>query len=637
VLSAEIAALDKLLKTQTPALDAAQAQWEKEILAAQSAWIALDPETFVSTAGATLTKLEDKSLLAGGANADDETYIVTSTSRLETITAIGLEVMPDASLPKGGPGRNPYGNFQLAAVELEANGRRASFKTAAVDSSSGRFDAANFLKGEQPWAIDATRDVARFKRQAVLALDQPLNLTKGAAGIPLTIRLKHLGRGFGQSIGRLRLSVTASDDPLRITMIPAKLRPLLDVALAGRTAAQREELAAHYRGLAPSLEQARRRLPELRVALSQLAIPSALILQERASFERPSTWFRERGSYLSPGERVYAATPRALPPIPESASYNRLGLARWLVDESNPLTARVVVNRAWEQFFGIGLVETSEDFGTQGAPPSHPELLDWLAVEFRNPQTAIGNQQSKPWSLKALHRLIVTSATYRQSSAGAPALLEKDPGNRLLARGPRFRMVAVMVRDAMLAASGLLNRKLGGPSVFPPQPGSIWANNYIRDKWKESEGADRYRRSLYTFWRRTAPHPGMTAFDATTRETCTVRRVRTNTPLQALTLLNDDASFEIARGLARRIVSELPAGGVKDRARYGFRLCRARAPNAAELERLTRFFEEQRAHFTRDPQSAGQVAGSSQAGAELAAWTMTANVLLNLDGTITKE
>lgn len=194
-----------------------------------------------------------------------------------------------------------------------------------------------------------------------------------------------------------------------------------------------------------------------------------------------------------------------------------------------------------------------------------------------------------------------------------------------------------MVRDTLLAASGLLNRKLGGPSVFPPQPESIWSNNYNGDKWKESEGADRYRRSLYTFWRRTAPSPGMTAFDATTRETCTVRRIRTNTPLQALTLLNDDASFEIARGLAKRMISELPAGDVKERARYGFRLCRARAPKAAELERLTRFFEEQRAHFTRHPQSAAQVAGSSQAGAELAAWTMTANVLLNLDGTITKE
>ena len=224
---------------------------------------------------------------------------------------------------------------------------------------------------------------------------------------------------------------------------------------------------------------------------------------------------------------------------------NRLGLARWLVDERNPLVARVAVNRIWQQVFGRGIVETSEDFGSQGAAPSHPELLDWLATEFI----------AKGWSQKALLRLIVTSSTYRQSSVVTPQLAERDPDNRLLARGPRFRMEAEMVRDVTLAASGLLSAKMHGPSVFPLQPPGVWNMPYSSDKWTTSEGEDRYRRSLYTFWRRTSPYPAFMTFDTTSREFCTVRRVRTNTPLQALTLLNDPASFEAARALAARMIA----------------------------------------------------------------------------------
>ena len=238
---------------------------------------------------------------------------------------------------------------------------------------------------------------------------------------------------------------------------------------------------------------------------------------------------------------MYARTPLALPPMKDSLPANRLGLARWLVDRDNPLVARVQVNRLWEQLFGRGLVETSEDFGTQGQPPSHPELLDWLAVELMD----------RGWSQKTLLRTIVTSATYRQASAVPAALAERDPYNRLFARGPRFRLEAEMIRDGELAASGLLSAKMHGPSVFPAQPEGIWNMPYNEDRWVESEGEDRYRRSLYTFLRRTSPYPMQMTFDATSREYCAARRVRTNTPLQALTLLNDRASFEAARALAR--------------------------------------------------------------------------------------
>jgi hypothetical protein len=308
---------------------------------------------------------------------------------------------------------------------------------------------------------------------------------------------------------------------------------------------------------------------------------------------------------------------------------NRLGLALWLVDENNPLTPRVTVNRLWEQYYGHGLVETVEDFGTQGERPSHPELLDWLATEFLREGTR----------MKPMHRLIVLSATYRQGSRVTPELRERDPYNRLLARGPRFRVEAEMVRDIALAASGLLSGKVGGPSVFPVQPEGIWDNPYSDDRWETSEGEDRYRRALYTFTRRTAPYPGLTVFDAPSREFCTARRVRTNTPLQALTTLNDPVFFEAARALAARTLKEASASVPAERATLAFRLCTARRPQPAELLPLLSFEEAQLERFKADPVAARAVAGTAPPAeaAELAAWTMVANVLLNLDETLTKE
>ncbi len=283
---------------------------------------------------------------------------------------------------------------------------------------------------------------------------------------------------------------------------------------------------------------------------------------------------------------------------------NRLGLARWLVSPANPLTARVTVNRAWEQFFGRGIVETSEDFGTQGSPPSHPELLDWLATEFVRLK----------WSQKALHRLIVTSATYRQDASASETLIEKDPYNRLFARGPRFRMEAEMIRDAALSASGLLSSKIGGPSVFPLQPDGIWDNPYSDAKWVTSEGEDKYRRGLYTFIRRTSPYPAFMTFDATSREFCTVRRVRTNTPLQALTLLNDEAFFEAARALAARTLADVPSTAgrsgpalEKARASHAFRLCTSRTPTDIETARIVRSYEAQLRHYRSRPGDAAKV------------------------------
>jgi mono/diheme cytochrome c family protein len=353
---------------------------------------------------------------------------------------------------------------------------------------------------------------------------------------------------------------------------------------------------------------------------------TALVVAEKAG-GKPQTNLRIRGAYVNKGEVVPAATPSFLPPLKADEPLNRLGLARWLVDADQPLTARVTVNRIWETYFGKGLVETSDDFGSQGTPPSHPELLDWLAVEF-----------SSGWSLKKLHRLIVTSATYRQSSHVDRALAERDPYNRLLARAPRYRLEAELLRDNALAIAGLLSPAVGGPSVFPLGPSETGRVNTNKEnlRWTVSAGPDRYRRGLYTFWRRTSPYPTFATFDAPSREFCTLRRTRTNTPLQALSGLNDPAFWEAAQALGRRIAAS-PGAGPRDRLAYGFRLCAAHTPGAADLGRLEKAFAAERAAFAADAAAMKTVCGGPDASPELAASIMLANVLLNLDETITRE
>jgi hypothetical protein len=360
------------------------------------------------------------------------------------------------------------------------------------------------------------------------------------------------------------------------------------------------------------------------------AVPTTPVMVE---LEKPrATHVLTRGNFLSKGDKVQAATPAVLHAFPAGAPTNRAGLAQWLVDTNNPLTARVMMNRFWEQYFGRGIVETDEDFGVQGEKPTHPQLLDWLATEF----------MGQGWSMKAMHKLIVMSAAYRQSSRATPELLQRDPFNRLYARGPRTRLDAETLRDQALAIAGLLSGKLGGPSVFPPQPDGIWQVVYSGDKWQTSKGDDKYRRALYTFWRRTMPHPAMTTFDAPSREFCVVKRTRSNTPLQALLLLNDPAYVECAQALARRVMRE-SAPSVEARARRAFRLCVSREPRPHEVQRLTQLYQQQLSRYKEDRSAAEKMATSELGPApegmdvqELAAWTVVANVLLNLDETITK-
>jgi len=563
--------------------------------------------------------------------------VVEARANLASITGLRLEVLSYASLPKGGPGRDPEGNFFLSDIELEvspADGSSAAqkivFKEGLADESQSGYDVSNLVKklpGATAWAIDKSTGSGYAERQAVLLPAKPFGFEGGTL---ISIRLKHNLRKSSRNIGRFRLSVTSISDPRGVVVVPARLRPVLGISLGQRTEEQKKAISAVYRSATSLLEPTRAKKAELEKSLGDLGIVTALVMGEGRSFERPCTNIRIRGSFLSKGDKVCAGVPGSLNPLPEDVMPNRLGLAEWLVSEDNPLTARVAVNRFWEVLFGRGIVETTEDLGTKGEPPTHPDLLDWLATEF----------MQQEWSMKKMIRLIVTSSTYRQSSRVTPESEERDPYNKLLARCPRFRVEGEMVRDITLAASGLLSRKIGGPSVFPYQPPGLWDRPYSKAKWVTSEGEDRYRRGLYTFLRRTSPYPSLSTFDAPSREFCTVRRLRTNTPLQTLTTLNDPVFFEAARALARRIVEDAGPDAAA-RVTYGFRRVLTRQPAPQELDRLLAFWRMEVDRFQREPKSAVEVvkddSGPSSQFPELAAWTMVANVLLNLDETITKE
>ncbi|HXR78805.1 MAG TPA: PSD1 and planctomycete cytochrome C domain-containing protein [Bryobacteraceae bacterium] len=641
-LRGEIAKLQTVLDTQTPQLDTAQRSWEAQMAAAPKQWTALHADRADSAGGAVLKSMPDGSILATGANPQADSYTIQAKTDRPAITGVRIEVMPDASLPHGGPGRDPDGNFFLSDFEVDAapaNNPKAVhhivWKRAEANESQDGYDIKNLAKKEKKdekpalrgWAIDAKPSAKPLARQAVLIPDKPFGFPGGAL---LTIRMKHQMRHSSRNIGRFRLSITSSADPEFIVRLPARLTPVLDTPPGQRTPEEAKTLSSAYRAISPLLDSSRKQIADLEKQLEDLHIVTAMVMREKPGFLRPATYIRERGSFTSKGDIVYANVPASLNPLPANAMPNRLGLAEWLVSDDNPLTARVTVNHFWETIFGHGIVETSEDFGSQGDPPTHPELLDWLATEFMHDN----------WDMKKIQRLMVTSATYRQSSSVSPELLARDPYNKLYARGPRFRVEAETVHDIALSAAGLLSSKMYGPSVMPYQPDGIWDVPYSTDKWEMSKGEDHYRRSLYTFIRRSAPYPSLVTFDAPSREFCTVRRVRTNTPLQALTTLNDPYFFEAARAMAKRMIAE---GGTSDadRITYGFRLVVARKPAKDELDRVLAFHEQQLAHYRQDPVEAREVIADQKSAVEnapeLAAWTMVANVLLNMDETISKE
>jgi hypothetical protein len=428
--------------------------------------------------------------------------------------------------------------------------------------------------------------------------------------------------------GQAAWEATAKDDP----DVPADIRRLLAKPPGERRPAEIEDIEKFYLAHAPETKQLVARRKELGHQSSRLAPPTVLVLADDPT-PRPTHVFR-RGDYREPTERVEPGTPACLHPLPPGAPPNRLGLARWLIDPANPLTARVTVNRWWGELFGRGIVSTPDDFGTQGTLPTHPELLDWLATELTTGE--------RPWSMKHILRLIVTSATYRQSSSAEAERFRRDPHNELLARGPRVRLNAEMIRDQVLAVSGCLSGQVGGPPAYPPQPQKMWEEITGNEDgpYPAAEDANRFRRGIYTVYRRGAPHPAMQAFDWPDRSVCVAQRPVTNTPAQALVLLNDPGFLELYVAFARRIMDQ--GDGDDGRIDWAFRTCVARRPVEAEVRFVAELLGKKRLEFAADPQRAEQLLSqfnvpSEHRTAELAAWSIVARALMNLDETITRN
>jgi hypothetical protein len=521
----------------------------------------------------------------------------------------------------------------MPKAELSLSGQQTIELAAAVaDYSQPKFDPADVLNNKDPkqkgWAVGGA---VGQQHSLTLVTRSPVEIK---AGSKLSITIEQASQFAKHTLGHFRLSLTDDSRAAELARTPRAVNEALRAALDARTAEQKQLITQHYLSIAAELAPARERVAALNKQLADMQPITVPILRELPESQRRKTQLQHRGNFLDLGSEVSEGTPAAFPPLPEGAPRNRLTLARWLVDENNPLSGRVIANRYWEQLFGIGIVASSEEFGSQGDLPYHPELLDWLATELVRLQ----------WDMKAFVKLLVTSAAYRQSSRVTPELETLDPDNRLLARGPRFRLSAEMVRDQALAVAGLMSAKMYGPPVKPPQPSSGLSAAFGSGiDWQTSAGEDRYRRGLYTTWRRSNPYPSMATFDAPNREVCTVRRVRTNTPLQALVTLNDPVYVEASQALARRMVS---SGGSSppDRAAYGFRLCVARRPQADELARLVQLYDKAVARFAQNPTEAQKLATDPLGPAppetnvaELAAWTVVSNVLLNMDETLMKR
>ncbi len=528
--------------------------------------------------------------------------------------------------------RQPVWQFELPEPPqpskdlATSNEQSVKFRAAYADESQAEFPVGVLLettrKPNTGWSVGPK---SNEPHQAAFVLAEPL--TPNGPQL-VTIRLTHESVKT-PPVGRFRISTTDNAAAAQRVGIPRDVLQIVDSSSDSRTADQTQQLKAYYRKLTPVLKSLRDQIAALEK--SRPAIPTLPVLQELPADQHRKTNILLRGNFLSKGTEVEAGLPTAFHAAKPQAAVNRWELAEWLASPENPLTARVAANRFWAQLFGVGLVSTEEDFGAQGELPSHPDLLDWLAVEFQDGQ----------WDMKRFLRCLVSSATYRQRAKVSPEALAQDPQNRWLSRGPRFRLEAELVRDQALAVSGLLSRKMGGPSVYPYQPSGMWQAAFNGQRsWTESPGEDKFRRGLYTFWRRTVPYPSMAAFDAPSREICAVRRIRTNTPLQAFVTMNDPVYVEISQAFARRIHAD---GGSTPEARaaYALKLVLCRIPDAGQVAEVVKLYESELDHYRSHPQEAAELAvkplGDLPAGldaAEAAAWTVVANMLLNLDGVL---
>jgi hypothetical protein len=648
-IQTQLANLRTRLTAASPEADNAQQAWEATALREDVVnWTTLTPVAMKATGGATLASGTDQFITATGKNAATEHYVISAEVNLAEITAIRLETGVDGKLNGSGPGRSVNGNVVLTDVKLSAGDQHYPFRRATADFSQADYPVQNAVDANPSsgWAIYP--EVGK-PHAAVFELAKPIG---GGEKVRLTIELAFDSQFAQHQPGVFRLSVTDAKQPHGDKHIPANVVTALQTESSKRTAEQSAALRSYYREqVSPEFAALRDSLTAAiaRQAEIEKQIPTTMVMQEMA--KPRDTFVLLRGQYDKPGEKVVAEVPAALPPLPEGAPHNRLGLAQWLVDPQHPLTSRVIVNRYWQLIFGTGLVKTVEDFGAQGEAPSHPELLDYLAVEFMSPAESNNGQAGRQaWDVKELLRLMVTSSTYRQAARVTPALVERDPKNRLLARGPRMRLQAEFIRDQALAISGLLNQKIGGESVSPYQPPGLWSElasradgkNWTAQEYTQSHGEDLYRRTMYTFWKRTSPPPQLVTFDAPDRETCTVRRARTNTPLQALILLNDPTYVEASRKLAERMLKEGDETAV-DRLKFAFVLATTREPSAHELGVLQKVLARYQAKYAADRAAATALLAvgesprdESLSEVDVASYAIAASVILNLDETVSK-
>jgi mono/diheme cytochrome c family protein len=654
--AAALASAEAALKALPESQPAAFTTWfeHQRTLATQegSAWHTLLNEKVAGADTTTFKHLEDGSWLASGKAPNQETYTIEATASAGLLTALRLEVQPDASLPSQSLGRAYNGNFVLSGLEVRVITADSKSSTIPLLKAEADFDQPNWSiakiapaamaagkakkadKTTAGWAIGGNVAENRVPRQAIFTLS-PTTLSADAK---LIILLKQEAVA-GHSIGRFKLS-TSSQDPkllaLKSNPTTDSLRHLFAKPANQLTAADRKALEKVF---AESPENPRS-LAITKVTAAKaahdmaLSAPINVMVMKEISSPRDA-FVLIRGEYDKIGPKVERKLPAALPPLPAGEPNNRLGLARWLVNGQHPLTARVWVNRAWERFFGIGLVKTSENFGSQAEWPSNPELLDWLAVEFVD----------RHWDMKSMYKFILSSAAYQRSAAVTPEMLEKDPDNRFLARGPRFRLPAEVIRDQALWAAGLLVDKQGGPSVKPYMPEAVWDETSVYGdmrNYKADMGEGLWRRSLYTIWKRTAAPPTMLLFDSAGREVCTVKRSRSNTPMQALSLLNEVTFVEAARKLAEKTLRQ--PGDNTAHLSWMFRQVLRRDATANELKVLQQGLEKRLGVYAANPALAPKLLASGVSTLptdldrnQLAAWTATANIILNLDETVTRE
>ncbi|EEF58792.1 PSD1 and planctomycete cytochrome C domain-containing protein [Pedosphaera parvula] len=674
----QIRDLEEGLRHTTADWKERMAKWEDSVRNDQPDWEVVECRNSSGDNGERFYYYTDGSIRAASYAPTKWTAHFKGTNNLPLIGAFRLEQLTDADLPCNGPGRSIKGMSALSEFHVEAvdaknptNKMNVKFVKATADFANAEKDLESEFddrsgakriygpveyaidgKDNTAWGIDAGPGRRNQPRKAVFIPDKPITFTNGTI---LTFALKQNHGGWNSddnqnhNLGRFRLSVSSATNAVA-DPIPSGVREIFNVPREQRTPTQVAAIFSYWRTTVAEFKAANDKIETLWKEWPEGTPTLALVARTGVgSDEKRDTHILKRGDWLKPDRQVNTGVPAFLHPLPADSDNSRLTLAKWLVDRKSPTTARVFVNRLWQSYFGVGLVETPEDFGLRTPEVSHPELLDWLAVEFMEPSMLLAAEKSRPvaWDIKHMHRLIVNSSTYRESSRVTPALYERDQYNRLLARGPRVRVDAEIVRDISLAASDLLNENLGGPGVMPPAPAFLFQPpaSYGPKVWNEETGSNRYRRAIYTFRFRSVPYPVLQTFDAPNGDFSCVRRLRSNTPLQALASLNEIVFMECAQALALRSLEH--ARDEQERISYAFRRCLGRKPNADELKELQALLQREKVHIGEGwVDIPTLVTGKSEpiknlpkgtTPTELAAYTVMSRVLLNLDETITKE